>query len=105
MAWAPDPYPGRAAASTAASTALHRGAGKTPSAKGHCARSDPAIAASRQRRVAESYDPWGSVYAPSSRFSGASCTVLLLLGRLRCDPVLRRTLTHKQLVRVHAVAS
>src|SRR5581483_3736833 len=57
------------------------------------ARIDPAAAASRPHRVCDSYDPWDSVYAPSSRFSGASCTSLLSLQRLCGHPVLRGTLT------------
>src|SRR5690242_3665082 len=53
----------------------------------------PAVAFSRQHRVVESYHPCGSVSAPNSRFSGASCTTLLPPGRLRSHPVLRVTLT------------
>lgn len=104
MTWAPAPHPVRVAASTAASKAPHRGAGKTPSAKDHFARIDPAVAASRQHCVTESYVPWGSVCAPSSRFSGTSapryhpwggCAAILYpVGRLPPSSALGLRLGH-----------
>jgi hypothetical protein len=90
---APCPHLAAVAASTSASRAPVRGAGNTLSEKDHCRRTDPAAAASRQHCVAESSDLGCSIYAPSSRFSGVSCTRLLPLGQSAGHPVFRGTLT------------
>ena len=105
-----------------ASRGRGRAARRTPAAKGCCAHTllchsscrldtsvtlgalrndsdtEPATDATRQRRVDKSSD-WGcSAYAPSSRSSGASCTSLIPIARLRRQPVGAGTLTVLQVL-------
>ena len=64
-----------------------------PSAKVRCVRIEPAITVTQQLRIDESSDLGCSAYAPSSRFSGASCTSLIPIVKLRGQPVGRGMLT------------
>ena len=68
-----------------------------PSATVRCARIEPASPATQQLRVDKSSDLECSVYAPSSRFSGASCTSLIPIARLRRQPVDAGTFTFESL--------
>jgi hypothetical protein len=102
MAWDADSHPNRAAANTAASKALHRFAGKTPSAKDHCARTDPALPPLRStaslnpttlgarltRRVRVSL----VLHAPRYYPSGSCAATLYSVGRLRSTERLHFTL-------------
>ena len=69
-----------------------------PSATVRCVRIEPASPATQQLRVDKSSDLKCSVYAPSSRFSGASCTSLIPIARLRRQPVDAGTFTIDELV-------
>ena len=55
--------------------------------------------------VDKSSDLGCSVYAPSSRFSGASCTSLIPIVRLRRQPVDAGTLTYEEWGRLAQVPS
>ena len=64
-----------------------RASRRTLAAKGRCVHAERATEAIRQRRVEKSSDRRRSVYAPSSRSSGASCTSLMPSARLHREPV------------------